>query len=263
VAFCFGEKEPSIRSLFLGELSRKVRKMHIPDGYLGPPTYLSLYAACVPFWIAASAKVKKGLKSIQVPFLALGAAFNFVIMMLNVPVPGGTTGHATGVPLVAILLGPWAAIITSSIALAIQALLFGDGGIMSLGANCFNMSIVGALVGYYLYRLFSWNSREDSKRRLVAAGLASYIAVNLGALLTAVEVGIQPLLHVGPDGRPLYSPFPLQITIPGIMIQHLAIFSFIEVVVTVLAMIYFQRSHPELLKGAAGFGRKVEPEGQP
>ena len=238
--------------------------MHIPDGYLGPPTYLSLYAACVPFWIAASAQVKKRLKSVQVPFLALGAAFNFVIMMLNVPIPGGTTGHATGVPLVAMVLGPWAAIITSSIALAIQALLFGDGGILSLGANCFNMSVVGSLVGYYLYRLFSWNSQEDSKRRLVAAGLASYLAVNLGAFLTAVEVGIQPLLHVGPDGRPLYSPFPLQITIPGIMIQHLAIFSFIEVVVTVLAMTYFQRSHPELLKGAiSGYGQKVEPEGQP
>jgi cobalt/nickel transport system permease protein len=226
--------------------------MHIPDGYLGPPTYLSLYAACAPFWVAASAKVKKSLRQIQVPFLALGAAFNFVIMMLNVPVPGGTTGHATGVPLVAILLGPWPAIITSSIALAIQALLFGDGGIMSLGANCFNISIIGSLVGYGLYRLFSWNSPEASKRRLVAAGVASYIAVNLGALLTAVEVGIQPLLHVGADGRPLYSPFPLHITIPGIMIQHLAVFSFIEVVVTVLALIYFQRAHPELLKGPIG-----------
>jgi len=224
--------------------------MHIPDGYLGPPTYLSLYAACVPFWLAASARVRKGLKSIQVPFLALGAAFNFVIMLINVPIPGGTTGHATGVPLVAMLLGPWPAIITASIALAIQALLFGDGGIMSLGANCFNISIVGALVGYWLYRLISWNSEEKSRRRLVAAGLASYIAVNLGALLTAVEVGLQPLLHVGADGRPLYSPFPLQITIPGIMIQHLAIFSFIEVVITVLAMAYFQRSHPEWIGGA-------------
>ncbi|MFH0873044.1 MAG: cobalt transporter CbiM [bacterium] len=222
--------------------------MHIPDGYLGPPTYLSLYAACVPFWIAASAQVKKRLKSIQVPFLALGAAFNFVIMMLNVPIPGGTTGHATGVPLVAMVLGPWAAIITSSIALAIQALFFGDGGILSLGANCFNISVVGSLVGYYFYRMLSWNSQEASKRRLIAAGFSSYLAVNLGALLTAVEVGLQPLLHVGADGRPLYSPFPLQITIPGIMIQHLAIFSFIEVVVTVLAMIYFQRAHPDLMK---------------
>src|SRR4030042_72357 len=98
--------------------------MHIPDGYLGPPTYLSLYAACVPFWIAASPQVAMGV-------------------------------------------GPWAAIITSSIALAIQALLFGDGGILSLGANCFNMSVVGSLVGYYFYRMLSWNSQEASKRRLI------------------------------------------------------------------------------------------------
>jgi cobalt/nickel transport system permease protein len=224
--------------------------MHIPDGYLGPPTYLSLYGISLPFWLAASAKVRKGLRTVQVPLLALGAAFNFVIMLLNVPIPGGTTGHATGVPLVAMLLGPWPAIITSSIALAIQALLFGDGGIMSLGANCFNISIVGSLVGYYVYRLLSFHSHERSRRRLLAAGLSAYLAVNLGAFLTAVEVGIQPLLHVGPDGRPLYSPFPLQVTIPGIMIQHLLIFSFIEVVITVLALAYFQRTHPEWVRGS-------------
>lgn len=239
-----------------GDDGKEGKAMHIPDGYLGPPTYVGLYAACIPFWVAASAKVKQHLKSIQVPFLALGAAFNFVIMILNVPIPGGTTGHATGVPLVAMLLGPWAAIITSSIALAIQALLFGDGGILSLGANCFNISIVGSLAGYYLYRLFSWKANKISKRRLIAAAVSAYIAVNLGALLTAVEVGIQPILHVGLDGRPLYSPFPIQITIPGIMVQHLAIFSFIEVAVTVLAMIYFQRAHPELVMGTAPLSRE-------
>src|SRR5512135_2695208 len=114
--------------------------MHIPDGYLGPATYGTLFGAAVPFWAFASWKLNRTLKSRQAPYLALGAAFSFVIMMFNIPMPGGTSGHATGTALIAILLGPWAAVIAVSVALAIQALLFGDGGITALGANCFNIA---------------------------------------------------------------------------------------------------------------------------
>ena len=112
--------------------------MHIPDGYLGPPTSGTLFAVMIPFWIAASRIAKRTLRAKQVPLLAIGAAFSFVIMMFNVPIPGGSTGHAVGGVLVAILLGPWAAMIAITVALVIQALLFGDGGITAIGANCFN-----------------------------------------------------------------------------------------------------------------------------
>jgi len=101
--------------------------MHIPDGYLGPATSGVFYAVMAPLWVAASRIVKKTLKARQVPLLAIGAAFSFVIMMFNVPIPGGSTGHAVGGVLVAILLGPWAAMIAITVALVIQALLFGDG----------------------------------------------------------------------------------------------------------------------------------------
>ena len=74
--------------------------------------------------------------------MAMAAAFSFVIMMFNIPLPGGTSAHAVGGTLLAVVLGPWAACICVTIALVIQALLFGDGGVWTFGANCFNMAFV-------------------------------------------------------------------------------------------------------------------------
>ncbi|MDP1759505.1 MAG: cobalt transporter CbiM [Thermodesulfovibrionales bacterium] len=233
--------------------------MHIPDGYLGPITYGSLWAAVIPIWIYASKKVKEILKASQVPLLALSAAFSFVIMMFNVPLPGGTTGHATGATLIAILIGPWPAVIALSIALIVQALIFGDGGITAIGANCFNIAFAGLLVGYGIYRLISKFKIQNSKfkgknpdvkntRHLIGAGIGAYAGINLAAFLTAVELGIQPLLHAGADGRPLYSPFPLSITIPAIMLEHIFLFGIVEAVVTVSVLLYIKKSHPELIR---------------
>lgn len=103
--------------------------MHIPDGYVGPQTYLPAFAIMVAMWSVGLAKLKKTLRMRQVPLLALAAGFSFMVMMFNVPIPGGSSGHAVGAVLVAILLGPWAAMVAISLALCVQALLFGDGGI--------------------------------------------------------------------------------------------------------------------------------------
>lgn len=226
--------------------------MHIPDGYLGPMTYGSLWAAIAPIWFYASQKMKKTLKATQIPLLALSAAFSFVIMMFNIPIPAGTTGHATGATLIAILIGPWAAVIAVSMALIIQALIFGDGGITAIGANCFNMAFAEVLVGYGMFRIIAGLRPEaptpQTPRFFIGAALGSYVGINLAALLTACELGIQPLLHVGTDGRPLYSPFPLTVTIPAIMIEHIAVFGIIEAAVTVFVLMYLRKSHPELLR---------------
>src|SRR5450755_3345709 len=122
--------------------------MHIPDGYLSPSTSLALYAGAAPFWCVALKRVKKELATQTIPLLSVFSAFSFVVMMFNLPLPGGTTGHAVGMGIAAIVLGPWASILALSIALTIQAAFFGDGGITALGANCFNMAIVGSLVAY-------------------------------------------------------------------------------------------------------------------
>jgi cobalt/nickel transport system permease protein len=216
--------------------------MHIPDGYLGPPTYLATYAVCLPLWRVAARKVKAELTSRQIPLLAISAAFSFVIMMFNIPLPGGTTGHAVGGVLIAIAVGPWGAMLAISIALVIQALLFGDGGITAIGANCLNIAFVMPFVGYQTYRLLS--RRFASERwRAVAAGIGGWAGLSAASLTTAVMFGLQPILHLGADGRALYAPFPLSVAVPVMLLEHVALFGVVEGLVTGLVYRYLSRSH--------------------
>src|SRR5208337_175854 len=198
--------------------------MHIPDGYLSPQTYVPFYAVMIPYLGIAARKVSKVLRSRHVPLLALGAAFSFVIMMFNVPIPGGTSGHAVGGVIVAILLGPWAACIAVSIALIIQALMFGDGGITAIGVNIFNMAVVIPFVGYYTYKFIAGASEITSSRRWVAGAIAGYLAINVAAVLAGIEFGIQPLIAKAADGHPLYAPYSLAVAVPAMAMGHLALF---------------------------------------
>src|SRR5579859_281424 len=206
--------------------------MHIPDGYLSPATCATLYAGSAPFWYVALRRVKKLLHTRLAPTLSLFAAFSFVIMMFNLPLPGGTTGHAVGVGIATVALGPWASMLAISIALTIQVLFFGDGGITAIGANCFNMAVAGSLVAYGVYRLISGRAAISSPRRVIAAGAAGYAAINVSALLAAIEFGIQPLLYKDASGAPLYCPYPLSITIPAMMLGHLTIAGLAELAVS-------------------------------
>ena len=138
--------------------------MHIPDGYLSPATCATLYAGSAPFWYASLRKIRRALHSRMIPYVSLFAAFSFIIMMFNLPLPGGTTAHATGVAIAAIVLGPWASILAVSIALAIQAIFFGDGGITAIGANCFNIAVIGSISAYAVHRLVAGASDRKSTR---------------------------------------------------------------------------------------------------
>jgi cobalt/nickel transport system permease protein len=227
--------------------------MHIPDGYLGPTTCGFFYVAMLPIWTAASRIVKKTLKAKQVPLLAIGAAFSFVIMMFNVPIPGGSTGHAVGGVLVAILLGPWAACIAITVALVVQALLFGDGGITAIGANCFNMAFVLPFAGYYVYKAISYNAPVHSNRRILAAGIAGYIGINVAAVFAGVEFGLQPLLHHTANGQALYCPYGLKVAVSAMAGEHLLIFGWVEAIVTALVVKYLQKQDPSFL----GAGKEV------
>lgn len=232
--------------------------MHIPDGYLSPQTCITTCALTAPFWAAASHKLKKSLRSRQVPLLALSAAFCFVIMMFNIPIPGGTTGHATGAVLIAVILGPWAACITVSVALIIQALLFGDGGITCIGANCLNMAVIMPFTGYVVYRLIAGRSALSSPRRWIGAAAGAYTGLNMSALGTAVMCGIQPLLFTDASGLPLYAPYPLNVAIPAVLAGHIIFFGVVEAVITGLVVAYIQRTDLSLLTPlAAGAGREA------
>jgi cobalt/nickel transport system permease protein len=224
--------------------------MHIPDGYLSPSTCAGFYAAAAPFWYVALRRVKAALATRAIPLLSVFAAFSFLIMMFNLPLPGGTTGHAVGMAIATIVLGPAMSILAISIALLVQALFFGDGGITAFGANCFNMAIVGSLTAFCVYRLVAWKAEIASIRRVVAAGLAGYAAINLAALCAAIEFGIQPMLFHDASGAPLYAPYPLTISIPAMMLGHLTFAGLAEAIVSAGVVGYLQRASPEILQSA-------------
>jgi len=204
--------------------------MHIPDGYLGPATCGFFYAVMLPVWAWCSHHVKKTLKAKQVPYLAIGAAFSFVVMLVDFPLPGGTPAHATGAGLLAILLGPAEACIAITVTIVLQALL-GDGGITSIGANSFNMAFVSVFASFYLYKLVAYKAAKNSNRRVFAAGIASYIGITLAAFLTGVEVGLQ-------KG---YSPYGVKTASLVLSVSHLFLFGLIEAALTVLVVKFLQR----------------------
>ena len=222
--------------------------MHIPDGYLSPATCATLYAGAAPLWYLALKRVQKSLSSRMVPLISVCAAFSFVVMMFNIPLPGGTTGHAVGMCVATIVLGPWASILAISVALLIQAVFFGDGGITSFGANCFNMAMVGSLVSYGVYRVLSGCSPATSPKRVIAAGIAGYCAINASALLAAIEFGLQPMLFHDAAGTPLYAPYPIGIALPAMMIGHLTVAGFAESIVSAGVVAWLQHSNVGLLK---------------
>jgi cobalt/nickel transport system permease protein len=169
--------------------------------------------------------------------LAISAAFSFLVMMFNIPLPGGTTGHAVGGVLIAIAVGPWGALLSITIALVIQAFLFGDGGITAIGANCLNIAFVMPFTGYGVYRLLS-RLFSSEKGKAVAAGIGGWVGLNAAAFTTALMFGIQPLLHTSADGRALYAPYPLSVAIPAMMLGHLTLAGAAEALITGLA-VYF------------------------
>jgi len=221
--------------------------MHIPDGYLSPQTAVPIMALMVPVWGVAVKKVKETLRKREVPVLSIGAAFCFTIMMFNIPIPGGSSAHAVGAVLLAILLGPWAACLGVSVALIIQALVFGDGGILAIGANCFNMGFVMPMVGYYVYKLVKGSADERTGRALLAAAIGGYIGLNTAALCTALEFGSQYSLFQAADGTPLYFMYPIKVAVTAMMSEHLLLAGPVEALVTAMGLRFVGSTYPNLL----------------
>ncbi len=226
--------------------------MHIPDGYLSPASALVMFMLVLPFWIIGVRKIRGSVDARSIPLIALMAAFSFVVMMFNVPLPGGTTAHAVGAALAAILLGPETATIAVSIALVIQAVFFGDGGILALGANAFNMAVVVPYLAAAFYRVISAGGPANSPRRLVGAAIGGWVGLTTAALFAGIEFGLQPLLFTAPDGSPLYAPYPLAIAVPAMVIPHALTASVVEGVLTALILAYLQRSNPALIEAGEG-----------
>lgn len=217
--------------------------MHIPDGYIGPQTYGAAYAIMMPIWALASRVLKRTLSRKQIPLLALGAAFSFVVMFLNIPVMGRMTAHPVGAGLVAIVCGPWAACIAISAALVIQAVPFGDGGITTLGANCLNLAVITPFVSWGVFKLLTGSS--PGRRRLwlgsAAAGFAGIVAA---AAAVGAEIGLQPLV-AGPG----YLPYSIKQALLAMLVPHILIIGPIEAVITASAVSYIYRTEPWRVSG--------------
>ena len=217
--------------------------MHIPENYLSPSTCAVLTAAMAPVWYMSVQKVRKELTAEKLPFLGVAAAFSFLAMMFNIPLPGGTTGHAVGGTLIALLFGPYAACLSVSVALIVQAVFFGDGGILAIGANCFNMAFLLPFLGYYIYHALR-KALSSEGAAPVCAAVAGYVGINAASLAAAIEFGIQPLLFTNELGQALYCPYPLSISIPAMMAGHLTIFGLAEAVFTGAMLAYLTRTAP-------------------
>ncbi len=236
--------------------------MHIPDNYLSVSTCAVLTIATAPVWVHSVKKVARDFPRERFSALGVAAAFSFLAMMFNVPLPGGTTGHAVGGTVLAVLLGPEATCLALTIALLIQAALFGDGGILALGANCFNMAFLLPFGGYFsfllLRKFFGILTKKTSKdglslSEILAIGVASFVGLNLAALAAAIEFGIQPLLFTDSAGQALYCPYPLAVSLPAMAIGHLTLFGAAEVVFSVVVYAFVRKASPDFAVNSSIF----------
>jgi cobalt/nickel transport system permease protein len=204
--------------------------MHIPDGFL------SLLISAI-FWVMtialdglAISRTNRSLGERQVPLMGIMAAFIFAAQMINFPVAGGTSGHLLGGALAAITLGPWAGMLVMTAVIAVQALLFQDGGLVVMGANIFNMGLLTAMVGYGLYRSVSGANRTT---KLAVAGVAAWLSVMTGALFTSLELWLSGTVN-------------LEVVVPAMLGVH-ALIGLGEALITVAALAFILRARPDIL----------------
>lgn len=165
--------------------------MHLQDGILDARTALLSAGVAAGGIALAVRQVRVSLEPRQVPLLGLAAAFVFAAQMLNFPVLGGTSGHLIGGVLTAVLLGPSAAVIVMTCVLAVQCLMFSDGGLLALGANVFNMAVVSVCGGYFTFRLSKALLRMEEKRATVcAAAFAGWCGTVLASISCAGQLAL-------------------------------------------------------------------------
>ena len=207
--------------------------LHAPDGFFSLPVAIAGYVLAALFIGIAIRQTNKNLNERIVPMMGVMAAFIFAAQMLNFPVAGGTSGHLVGGALAAIVLGPWAAILVMTAVVGLQALLFQDGGLVVLGINLLNMSIVSVLAGYAAY----WVSRKlgtTFKHLMIGGFIAAWLSVVGSAATTALMLGISGTT-------------PLALALPAMIGVHMLI-GIGEALITVFALSFIRAARPALLQ---------------
>ena len=222
--------------------------MHLPDGFLDAKTAAAAQVLAWTGVAVALRQVRSSLEPRRVPLLGLAAAFVFAAQMINFPVAGGTSGHLLGGVLTAVLLGPAAAVLVMTTVLLVQCLMFADGGLLALGANVFNMALVGVGGGYLVFRLVRRLVPMEERRSTVfAAAFAGWVSTVLASLSCAGQLALSGTV-------------PWSIAFPAMVGVHMLI-GIGEGVATGLIVLAVMESRPELVAGekdrsaggAAGF----------
>jgi cobalt/nickel transport system permease protein len=205
--------------------------LHIPDGFLNLAVSAIFWIVTIALLALATRRTQNELGERQIPLMGLMAAFIFAAQMINFPVAGGTSGHLLGGALAAIVLGPWAGMLVMASVIALQALLFQDGGLLVMGANIFNMGLLTALIGFGLYRSVV---KQNRRVRLVVAGVAAWLSVMAGALATALQLWLS-------------GTSPLAIVMPAMLGVHTLI-GIGEALITAAALAFIMQTRPGLLE---------------
>ncbi len=208
--------------------------MHIPDGFLSTATVATTYVISAGGIGNAVRLANKNLGEKHIPMMGILAAFIFAAQMLNFPVVGGTSGHFLGAALVAILLGPWAAVLIMAVVLTGQSFIFQDGGILALGANIFNMGIVGGFSAYYIYKGLSVVLGDSNRSKLISCFAASWASVLLASTACAIELAVS-------------GTSPLSVVLPAMAGVH-AIIGVGEGLITVAVVSLVMATRSDLLK---------------
>ncbi len=189
--------------------------MHIPDGFIAPQVFGPAYGLAGVLWTLGLRRLRSSLGPGTIPRLAVTTAVAFALMLITVPLPGGTTVHLAGVGMLAALFGVWQTFLSLSLVFLLQAVLFGDGGVTALPINALAVGLAGSLAAVGILKIFG--------RGKIGLFLAGWFGTVVPAGIIALVLGLQPLIARGDDGIPLFFPFGWDVTLPAIIIPHLAV----------------------------------------
>lgn len=225
---------PSFGANFLHWALHPYLGLHIPDGFLNLPVSLITWMAAIVLIAVSLNRTQAEYQEKIVPLMGVCAAFIFAAQMINFPILGGTSGHLLGGTLAGILLGPWAGSLVMTVVFIVQAVLFQDGGLTVLGANIFNMGLIGTFGGYYLYKALRSAIGFNSWRgTAIATAVAAWASVVIAAVLCAFQLAISGTVA-------------LPISLTAMLTWHIPI-GIGEALITLAAISYIWRTRPDLL----------------
>jgi len=217
--------------------------LHTPDGFLTVPIAAAMWLVSLVALGVSVRRTNRTLDERQIPLMRVLAAFIFAAQMINFPVAGGTSGHLLGGVLAAVLLGPWAATLVMACVIAVQALVFQDGGLVVLGANIFNMGVVGTMGGYAVYRALTRLLGGEVRGRIPAAGVAAWLSVVAAAAAISLELAASGTTAI-------------EITLPVMVGVH-ALIGIGEALITMAALGFIRATRPDLLDLRAAAERRA------